>query len=146
MFSDLLSLLFSKEVILLFLLLGGFTYLVLRDNVKTDRELIENLEETYEQNFNMILIISLIIFSSTFVLGILFSDKVIKSLMSVSQLASVGLFLNKIKSFFTGSSQKVEIVKEVQPIVMTGGAAMNLYDDVDEMPYSASDSSDDEEY
>ena len=152
MFSDLISLLLSKEVILLFSILGGFVYLSYQKDKKGDLEedeLYESIKERDENHFNMILMTSLIIFSTAFVLGILFSDKVIKFLMSFSQLASIGLFLNKIKSFFTQKNtqkitQKIEIPKETH--TQSGGGIIgdNLYDDVNELPYEAD--SDDEYY
>ena len=147
MFSDLISLLLSKEVILLFLILGGFIYLSHNKEAKGDfkeEELVESIKERDENNFNMILMTSLVVFSTAFVLGILFSDKVIKFLMSFSQLASIGLFLNKIKSFFVGKTEQ-KITKTNKPVAQTGGGinVETLYDD-SELPYEAD--SDDEYY
>ena len=147
MFSDLISLLLSKEVILLFLILGGFIYLSYNKEEKGDfneEELLDSIKERDENNFNMILMTSLIIFSTSFVLGILFSDKVNKFLMSFSQLASIGLFLNKIKSNFVGKIEQ-KLTKVEEPKNQTGGSISveTLYDD-DEMPYEAD--SDDEYY
>ena len=147
MFSDLISLLLSKEVILLLLILGGFVYLSFNKENKGDldeEKLVESIKERDENNFDMILMTSLIIFSTAFVLGILFSDKVTNFLMSFSQLASIGLFLNKIKSFFVEKTEQ-KITKKDEPkatTVQTGGA--NIYDDIDELPYEAD--SDDEYY
>ena len=145
MFSDLISLLLSKEVILLYFILGGFIYLSYNKEAKgdyDDDEMMESIRERDENNFNMILMTSLVVFSTAFVLGILFSDKVIKFLMSFSQLASIGLFLNKIKSFFVGKNEQ-KITKTSKPTVQSGGAISveTLYDD-EEMPYEAD--SDDE--
>ena len=143
MFSDLISLLLSKEVILLFLILGGFIYLSYNKDKKGDlkeEELVENIKERDENNFNMVLVISLVIFSTAFALGILFSDRVIKFLMSFSQLASIGLFLNKIKNIFVEKSEeKITKVEEPKSAQTGGGSVVkeDLYDDFDEMPYEA---------
>ena len=147
MFSDLISLLLSKEVILLYFILGGFVYLSYNKENKGDfkeDEMVESIKERDENNFNMILMTSLVVFSTAFVLGILFSDKVIKFLMSFSQLASIGLFLNKIKSFFVGKTEQ-KITKTDKPLSQSGGGinVETLYDD-SELPYEAD--SDDEYY
>ena len=102
------------EIILLLLLIGGFVYgtLYFRKNNKDE----EGKDET---EFDIVFITSIVILCTAFVFGILFSNRVIKFFMSISQLASIGLLLNKIKSYFVGSS--VEDKKETKEIVMKGG-------------------------
>ena len=125
------------EIILLLLLLGGFAYASLyMRNEKKDKE------GNDKSDLDIIFIVSLVILATAFVLGILLSDRVIKFFMSVSKLASIGLFLHKIKSYFVGSSEPTENKEDVKIINMKGGGQHmesesrhnDMYDD--ELPES----------
>ena len=122
------------EIIILFALLGGFVYVTYF--------MEENKEEDPKEsqiNFDLIFTVSIVLLASSFVLGILFSEKVIKFLMSVSQLASIGLLLNKIKGFFGGNQVMSQITTaDVKDVTMTGGGHIDMgrhndmYDDLPE--------------
>jgi len=130
------------EILILLFLIGSFVYgtLYFRKNNKDE-------EGNDEKEFDIVFITSIVLLCSAFVFGILFSDRVINFLMSVSQLASIGLLLNKIKSYFVGG--KVESNKEIKNINMTGGGQAqdhmprhnDIYDD-DDLP----ESDDEEDY
>lgn len=124
------------EIILLLLLLGGFIYatIYLRNDEKDE-------EGNKKSDFDIVFIVSMVILATSFVLGILFSDRVIKFFMSVSKLASIGIFLHKIKSYFVGSSEPKTENTEEKVINMKGGGMESesrhndMYDD-DELPES----------
>jgi len=123
------------EIILLLTLLGGFIYATI---YLTNDE--KDNEGNSKNDFDMIFIVSMVIVATAFVFGILFSDRVIKFFMSVSKLASIGLFLHKIKSYFVGSSEPKTENKEV---IMKGGGMESesrhndMYnDDDDDLPES----------
>ena len=127
------------EIILLLLLLGGFAYatIYLRSNEKDG-------EGNQKDDLDIVFIVSMVIVATAFVFGILFSDRVIKFFMSVSKLASIGIFLHKIKSYFVGSS---EPKTEEKTINMTGGGhkSESMHNDMysdDELP----ESDDEEDY
>lgn len=102
------------EIFILLFLIGSFVYgtLYFRKDNKDE-------EGNNETEFDIIFITSIVLLCTAFVFGILFSERVIKFLMSVSQLASIGLLLNKIKSFFVGSNIKTN--SDVKTINMKGG-------------------------
>ena len=122
------------EIIILFALLGGFVYVTyfMEENNKE-----EDVKDS-QMNFDLIFTVSIVLLASSFVLGILFSEKVIKFLMSVSQLASIGLLLNKIKGFFGGNQVMSSPTKDVKVDNMSGGSQIdmgihnNMYDDLPE--------------
>ena len=128
------------ELILLVLLLGAFVYGTLYFRKETKDE-----EGNGDKDFDFIFITSIVLLSSAFVFGIIFSDRFIKFIMSFSKLASIGLLLTKIKGFFISSEHKIE--KDI--VEMKGGSAHpipeeherhnNIYDDLPE-------SDDEEEY
>lgn len=107
------------EILILLFLIGSFVYgtLYFRKNDKDE-------EGNDEKEIDVVFVTSIVLLCSAFVFGILFSDRVINFLMSVSQLASIGLLLNKIKSFFIGGSEKG--IKEIN--MMKGGC--QIYDDM----------------
>ena len=126
------------EILILLVLLGGFVYVTYF--------MEENKEEDAKEsqiNFDLIFTVSIVLLASSFVLGILFSEKVIKFLMSVSQLASIGLLLNKIKGFFGGNqilAQPASTDNKVEN--MSGGAHIDMgrhNDMYDDLPESDSD-------
>jgi len=97
------------EILILLFLIGSFVYgtLYFRKNNKDE-------EGNDETEFDIVFITSIVLLCSAFVFGILFSDRVINFLMSVSQLASIGLLLNKIKSYFVGGNnpqQETKVIK-----------------------------------
>ena len=122
------------EIILLLTLLGGFIYATI---YLTNDE--KDNEGNSKSDFDMIFIVSMVIVATAFVFGILFSDRVIKFFMSVSKLASIGIFLHKIKSYFVGSS---EPNTEPKQVVMKGGGMesearhTDMYNDDDDLPES----------
>ena len=122
------------EILILLVLLGGFVYVTYF--------MEENKEEDPKEsqiNFDLIFTVSIVLLASSFVLGILFSEKVIKFLMSVSQLASIGLLLNKIKGFFGGNQVLAQPALTDNKVEnMSGGAQIDMgrhndmYDDLPE--------------
>ena len=130
------------ELILLILLLGAFVYgtMYFRKNQKDE-------EGNDDGEFDIIFITSIVLLSSAFVFGIIFSERFIKFLMSVSQLASIGLLLNKIKGFFVGNK---EPTSPEEVIDMKGGCGGSSHDNIprhnnmydDDLP----ESDDEEEY
>ena len=129
------------EILILLFLIGSFVYgtLYFRKNNKDE-------EGNDEKEFDIVFITSIVLLCSAFVFGILFSDRVINFLMSVSQLASIGLLLNKIKSYFVGGNNPQQ---ETKVIKMTGGGQAqddmprhnDIYDE-DDLP----ESDDEEDY
>lgn len=133
------------ELLILILLLGSFGYLIYIIKKEDEEEKKEEGEEEF--NLNMILFISLIILSTSFVLGILFSNKFIDFLMGFSKLSSIGILLNKIKSFFIDKSdESVEdiVIKQSggggEDITQNNIKQNNMYEDVyDDLPYESDD-------
>lgn len=132
------------ELLILILLLGSFGYLIYTIKKEDEEEKKEEGEEEF--NLNMILFISLIILSTSFVLGILFSNKFIDFLMGFSKLSSIGILLNKIKSFFIDKSdESVEDIVIKQnggggDIIQNNIKQNNIYEDVyDDLPYESDD-------
>ena len=129
------------EILILLFLIGSFVYgtLYFRKNNKDE-------EGNDKEEFDIVFITSIVLLCTAFVFGILFSDRVIKFLMSVSQLASIGLLLNKIKSYFVGGNNPQS---ETKVIKMTGGGQAqddmprhnDIYDE-DDLP----ESDDEEDY
>jgi len=124
------------EIIILLVLLGGFVYVTyfMEENNK------EEDPKKSQYNFDLIFTVSIVLLASSFVLGILFSERVIKFLMGVSQLASIGLLLNKIKGFFGGNQVITQSTSNDENKVenMSGGAHIDMarhndmYDDLPE--------------
>jgi hypothetical protein len=74
---------------------------------KNQKNMIKELEteQKKEYDFNMIFMVSLVLFVCFFLLSVLFSEKVIKFFMNSSKFITIGITLNKIKNFFVGSSK-----------------------------------------
>ena len=128
------------EILILLVLSGAFVYITyFMNNEKKDED---NKKRQYD--FDLVFTVSIVLLATSFVFGILFSDRVIRFLMSVSKLASIGLFLHKIKSYFTGSSIQEPMSNEPKEVNMSGGGHIDMarhndmYDDLPE-----SDSEDD---
>lgn len=111
------------EIIILSLLSGAFVYITYFMN----NEMKDRKKEKRDYHFDLIFIVSLVLLATSFVLGILFSDKVIRFLMSISKLASIGMILHKIKSYFTGSQIEESLRGDIKEVIMEGGCG-NLQD------------------
>lgn len=101
---------------------------------KTQKNMIKELEteEKKEYDFNMIFMISLVLFICFFLLSVLFSEKVIKFFMNSSKFITIGITLNKIKKFFIGSSNNKMNLNKTQ---MGGNNKINeLFNGNDELP------------
>lgn len=125
------------ELLLLLIILGSFGYGIFYFSQK------ENEKTEDDQNLDLVFIISIVLVSSAFVFGIIFSDKFINFLKSGSKLASIGLLLAKIKSFFIGGKEEKQINQAGGSIPLENTLRENdIYDDEDDLP----DSDDDEDY
>jgi hypothetical protein len=125
------------EIILLLLILAGFVYGIIylrRDDV--------DKEGNKQDDIDIIFITSIVLLCSAFVFGIIFSERFIQFLTASSKLASIGLMLSKIKSYFVGTSE----TKSLDNIEnMSGGGKIeaihnDMYDD--DLP----ESDDEEDY
>lgn len=114
-------------IIILIITIGVSIYYAKRGNMIIE---LEN-EEKKEYDFNMIFMVSLVLFICFFLLSVLFSEKVIKFFMNSSKFITIGITLNKIKKFFIGSTNKVKLNKTQ----MGGSNKINeIFDCDDELP------------
>lgn len=113
-------------IIILIITIGVSIYYAKRGNMIIE---LEN-EEKKEYDFNMIFMVSLVLFICFFLLSVLFSEKVIKFFMNSSKFITIGITLNKIKKFFIGSTNKVKLNKTQ----MGGSNKINEIFGCDELP------------